>query len=262
MAKINNKSSYSDMEQALINLISNHTTCKQYYSQDTEDINMIAYEQLKSKLLSMSYEELDEMFSYPEEDWKYYIPITEDIFGKDKNQWKIIYKAKRIWEEGYSVSEMIATDAEWDNLETSDDFNNRKFELAEREWEEDNDDAEQIKTDCIKDCIADLLSEMHKNGWLPEQDIKYLESKMSYMTEEQITDFNTYKDAELNSKKASISKKRSDAAKKTDNSNKKKQVRDNSTNIIYDSIGQAAEMLHTTAQTISRWVKSGKFDKI
>ena len=262
MAKINNKSSYSDMEQALMNLISNHTTCKQYYSQDTEDINMIAYEQLKSKLLSMSYEELDEMFSYPEEDWKYYIPITEDIFGKDNEQWKIIYKAKRIWEEGYSVSEMIATDAYWDNLETSDDFNNRKFELAEREWEEDNDDAEQIKTDCIKDCIADLLSEMHKNGWLPEQDIKYLESKMSYMTEEQITDFNTYKDAELNSKKASISKKRSDAAKKTDNSNKKKQVRDNSTNIIYDSIGQAAEMLHTTPQTISRWVKSGKFDKI
>ena len=82
------------------------------------------------------------------------------------------------------------------------------------------------------------------------------------MTEEQITDFNIYKDAELNSKKASISKKRSDAAKKTDNSNKKKQVRDNSTNIIYDSIGQAAEMLHTTPQTISRWVKSGKFDKI
>lgn len=257
------KASYSDMEKALMDLLNNHRPVYTHkYEQDTEDLNMVSYENLKSKLISMSYEEFDEMFSYPEEDWKYYIPITEDIFGCDKCQWELIYKAKRIWEEGYSVSEMISSDADWENLDTAEDFNNKKFELAEKEWLEENDDTEEIKTDCIKDAIADIIKYMNENKYVCDADRQWLEKNRQHMTAAQIMEYDTFLNDEFTNKTKTKAAKCSAASKKVDRSYKKKPVRDKTSNVVYDSIGEAAKILNTTPQTISRWIKSGKFEKI
>ena len=263
MKKINfKKASYSEMEQALVDLLNNHRPVYEpKYEQDTEDLDMIAYEQLKSKLLSMSYEELDEMFSYPEDCWKYYVPITDDIYGKDKAQWDIVYKAKRIWEEGYSVSEMISTDADWENLETSEDFNNRKFELAEKEWEDDTTMNDEIKIDCIKDAIVDVLDDMKTNNFICDADKKWIEKNRQYMTAAQIIEYDTFLNDEFEKHTKEVSRKRSEAAKKTDNSNKKVKIRDKSSNVVYDSISEAAKILNCSTKTISRWIKSGKFER-